>query len=143
MTAPAPSSSSDPINSITWQNNVLAKENETHQREFSTDAATIRFMNQSLSFYYFLNFYLFLIYVVLGLIAMYIVFFRTAWSAPVKFMGLLLVALYPFVISFVEYGLVYLVTYVYSLFVGKVHLDPYYENPPLSISSIFSFSSLV
>jgi len=100
-------------------------------------------MTQSLSFYYFLNFYLFIVYVVLGLIAMYIIFFKTTWSTPLKFMGLLAIALYPFVVSFLEYGLLYVVTYAYSLFVGKVHLDPYYERPPLSIASIFSFSSLI
>lgn len=131
------------LNAITWQNNVLSKENDSRKRDFSTDAATIRFMNQSLSFYYFLNFYLFIVYVVLGLIAMYIVFFKTTWSSTFKFTVLLLVALYPFVISFLEFGLLYLVTYAYSLFVGKVHLDPYYEHPSLSIASIFSFSSLI
>ena len=144
MPSPSPSPSPSPVvDSLTWQNNVLSKETEARQSEFSTDAATIRFMNQSLSFYYFLNFYLFIVYVVLGLIAMYIVFFKTTWSTPLKFMGLLLLALYPFVIPFLEYGLLYLLTYAYSLFVGNVHMDPYYEHPPMSIASIFSFSSLI
>lgn len=145
-TQTSPASSPTPnqaLNAITWQNNVLSKENDSRKRDFSTDAATIRFMNQSLSFYYFLNFYLFIVYVVLGLIAMYIVFFKTTWSSTFKFTVLLLVALYPFVIPLIEYGLLYVITYAYSLFVGKVHLDPYYEHPPLSIASIFSFSSLI
>lgn len=144
MSTPNKSPAPGPVvDSITWQNNVLSKETEARQSEFSTDAATIRFVNQSLSFYYFLNFYLFIVYVVLGLIAMYIVFFKTTWSTPLKFTGLLVLALYPFIIPFVEYGLLYAVTYVYALIVGKVHMDPYYEHPPVSLASIFSFSSLI
>lgn len=146
-TSPSPApTSADPknVDAITWQNNVLSKEHRTLERNFSTDIASVRFINNSLTFYYSLNFYLFVVYVVLGLIAMYFVFFKNAtWSTPFKFTCLLLIALYPFVISYVEYTLVYLLTYAYSLSVGSVHFDPYYEHPPVSMASIFSFSTLL
>jgi len=129
------------VDAITWQNNVLSKEQRTLEQNYSTDIASVRFMNNSLTFYYSLNFYLFVVYVLLGLIAMYLVFFKNAtWSMPLKFMFLLLLALYPFVISYVEYALLYLLTYAYSLSVGTVHFDPYYKHPPVSMASIFSYS---
>jgi hypothetical protein len=128
---------------ITWQNQVLSDEIASLKGNNSTDAARVRFINQSLSFYYSLNFYLFFIYVALGIIAMFVVFFRKPWSAPAKFVVLLLVAAYPFVIITVEYGLRYIISFVYSLFNGSVYLDPYYEHQPFSLSNLFSFSTLI
>ena len=132
------------LDSIQWQNNVLAQELQTLTSDFSTDAARVRFIQSSLSFYYSLNFYLFFVYIVFGLIAMYIIFFKVRnWSPWFQFTCLLLILLYPFVIGPVEYALRFLISYLYSLSVGNVHVDPYYQNQNFSISNIFTFTSLV
>jgi hypothetical protein len=132
------------LDSIRWQNNVLAQELQTITSDYSTDAARVRFIQTSLSFYYSLNFYLFLVYIVLGLIAMYVIFFKTQnWTPAFRFSCLFLIALYPFLIGPVEYALLFLFTYMYSLFVGNVHVDPYYQHQNFSISNILSFSSFV
>lgn len=134
-------SSMSVLDSIRWQNEVLAKELQSVSSESSADAARLRFIHQSVSFYYSLNFYLFFVYIVFGLIAMYIIFFKQhSWSPTFKFFCLLMIALYPFLIGPIEYALRFLVTYLYSLSVGKVHVDPYYESQNVSISNIFSFS---
>jgi hypothetical protein len=129
--------------SIIWQNQVLSDEVNSLKSNFSTDAARIRFINQSLSFYYSLNFYLFFIYIVLGIVAMFLILLRMPWSSPFKFFALLLLAVYPFAIITLEYGLRYLLTYVFSLFNGSVYLDPYYQHQSFSVSNIFSFSTLI
>ena len=127
------------LDSIQWQNNVLAKELQSITSNYSTDAARVRFIQNSLAYYYSLNFYLLLVYIVFGLIAMYIIFFKTRnWTPVFQFVCLLLIATYPFVIGPVEYALRFLMTYLYSLSMGSVHVDPYYQNQNFSISNIFS-----
>ena len=128
---------------LTWQNDVLLKELASLKQNFATDSSRIRFINKSISYYVFVNFYLFVIYVLMGLIVMYIIFFKMPWSPTYKFMVLLGIALYPFVIISLEYSVRYLLTYMISMFTGSIHMDPYYEHQPFSMSNLFSFSSVV
>lgn len=128
---------------LRWQNDILFKELNSFQNKYSTDSARVRFINKSISYYYSLNFFLLIIYIAIGLYAMYIIFFKKPWSPTYQFICILAIALYPFIITSIEYAFRYLFTYAYSLYAGNVYLDPYYEHQPFSVTNFFSMSMLI
>ena len=132
------------LESLQWQNDVLLNNHATLNAQYSTDVASVRFLNDSLTFYYSFNFYLFLVYYVFVVAAAYVIWFQNkTWSNPTKYGSLIAMAGFPFFIVPVEYGVRWLCLYLYSLLAGKVYLDPTYEHQPFSVANIFSFWSLL
>jgi hypothetical protein len=133
------SSDQDLYNAVKWQNEILQTSYSKMRDVFSVDHEKVKYLLDNMSWYVYTNYYLWYIYYIVSLAVLYCVFYgkERGFSIYTKTLIFIAFLVYPLIIASIEYGILDILYYIYSLFRGSVY-QPSTNRP----SSITYYSSI-
>ena len=107
---------------IVLQNENLLQEIKKMEQDYSTDEQKVYYLNQQILLLQYISFYFFIIYYIILCIFIYsFIYGKITYSRNIIIFVSILFAIYPYVISLIEYILYEFSKYIYSLINGEVY----------------------
>jgi len=112
-------------NAILGQNEALLKQQTATRDTYSTADQAVFYQSQQTQYLDIVNYYLMILYYVFVLVVIYVLFFKQTWITSRIYKGLFVVAvaIYPFVIPYIELFVYNLIMYLFSLVNGNVYTN--------------------
>ena len=122
-------------NSVKWQNDMIENQQAKMRDMYSTDQQKVRYLISDISWYTYVNFFLWIIFYILCLAVIYYTFYgkERGLSMYVKIVIILAFLIFPMVCTSVELLLYRLGSYINALVMGVAYPKMRVETPPFSI----------
>jgi hypothetical protein len=122
-------------NAVKLQNAILLAQQTQMRDDYSTDTQIIKYKNDDIQYYQYINYYLRWVYYLLALAIIYVVIFgKNKGFNVTNFFLLAFVFSYPFVMIPIETFVFFLLRYLYALVFRNPYLQFQYDTPSFTLS---------
>jgi hypothetical protein len=124
-------------NAVKLQNDILIDEKVNQRDKYSTDNQKVKYQSANISFYYALNQILWWLYYVVILGVFYCIIFGKAAQTSItgRFMLVIWVIAFPYVIVPIENFVYWLFSYFYAVMTTTVYNKPKYDMPSFALAT--------
>ena len=122
-------------NSVKWQNDMIDNLHAKTRDLYSTDQQRIKYLLADISWYTYVNFFLWIIFYILCLAVIYYTFYgkQRGFSIFIKIVIIIAFLIFPMVCTSVELLVYHIGSYLNSIVMGKPYPKMQNEAPPFSL----------